>query len=55
MGDPIEVVHRPASSIGVSEAFDIYMHRSDDLARILQAEALPTDLREELENRLSRR
>ncbi|MCY1137777.1 MOSC domain-containing protein [Actinoplanes sp. Pm04-4] len=55
VGDPIEIVHRPARSIGVSEAFDIYMHRSEELARILEAEALPAGLREELEHRLARR
>ncbi|MGK5680731.1 MOSC domain-containing protein [Actinoplanes sp. URMC 104] len=51
-GDPIDIVHRPARSIGVSEAFDIYMHRSEELARLLDAEALPSDLREEIERRL---
>ncbi|MBB4695413.1 MOSC domain-containing protein YiiM [Actinoplanes abujensis] len=51
-GDPIEIVHRPAESIGVSEAFDIYMHRKEELARLLVAEALPADLRQEIERRL---
>ncbi len=53
-GDPIEIVHRPARSVGVSEAFDIYMHRSEELARLLDAEGLPVDLRAEIEQRLAR-
>ena len=54
VGDPIEVVHRPARGIGVSEAFDIYMHRPEDLGRLLEADDLQPDLREEIEQRLSR-
>lgn len=53
-GDPIEIIHRPASSVGVSEAFDIYMHRAEELDRLLDAESLPDDLKEEIEQRLSR-
>ncbi|MDY7088032.1 MAG: MOSC domain-containing protein [Actinomycetota bacterium] len=53
-GDPIEIVHRPATSIGVSEAFDIYMHRTEELERLLVAEALPADLRDEIERRVGR-
>jgi MOSC domain-containing protein YiiM len=53
-GDPIEIVHRPARSVGVSEAFDIYMHRSEELGLLLRAEDLPDDLKEEIEQRLSR-
>ncbi|HET6482406.1 MAG TPA: MOSC domain-containing protein [Actinoplanes sp.] len=53
-GDPIEIVHRPARSIGVSEAFDIYMNRTEELGRLLDAESLPEDMREEIEQRLAR-
>jgi MOSC domain-containing protein YiiM len=53
-GDPIEIIHRPARSIGVSEAFDIYMHRPEEIGRLLEAESLPGDMKEEIEQRLSR-
>jgi len=54
-GDPIEVVHRPAASVSIAEAFRVYMLEPESLARLLDAEALPDDLREEVEDRLTRR
>ncbi len=53
-GDPIEVVHRPAASVSIAEAFRVYMLEPESLARLLDAEALPDDLREEVEDRLTR-
>jgi MOSC domain-containing protein YiiM len=53
-GDPIEVVYRPASSVSIAEAFRVYMLEPQSLARLLDAEALPADLREEVEERLTR-
>jgi len=54
-GDAIEIVHRPARSVSVAEAFQVYMFEPGSLARLLEAEALPADLREEIEDRLARR
>lgn len=54
-GDPIEVVHRPAASVSIAEAFRVYMLEPESLARLLDAEALPADLREEVQDRLTRR
>jgi MOSC domain-containing protein YiiM len=51
-GDPIEIVHRPAKSVSIADAFRIYMHEPSSLARLLDAEALPADLRAEIEQRL---
>jgi MOSC domain-containing protein YiiM len=53
-GDPIEVIHRPASSVSIAEAFRVYMLEPQSLARLLDAEALPADMREEVEDRLTR-
>jgi MOSC domain-containing protein YiiM len=53
-GDPIEVVHRPAGSVSIAEAFRVYMLEPQSLARLLDAEALPADLRAEVEDRLTR-
>lgn len=52
-GDPIEIVHRPAKSVSIAEAFEIYMLDHARLARLLDAENLPADLREEVEKRIS--
>ena len=53
-GDPIDIVHRPAASVTITEAFRIYMHEPASLARLLDAEGLPADLRAEVEERLAR-
>ena len=53
-GDSIEIVYRPAASVTITEAFRIYMHEPASLARLLDAEGLPADLREEVEKRVSR-
>ena len=54
-GDEITVVYRPAASVSIAEAFGIYMLNPASLARLLDAESLPDDLREEIEDRLTRR
>ena len=53
-GDPIQIVHRPVRSVPVAEAFHIYMHEPASLARLLEAEGLPDDLRAEVEDRVAR-
>lgn len=53
-GDPIEIVHRPARSVSIAEAFHVYMFDPSSLSRLLDAEALPADLRAEVEDRLAR-
>ncbi|MBB3097375.1 MOSC domain-containing protein YiiM [Actinoplanes campanulatus] len=52
-GAPIEVIHRPTHGLTLAEAFDIYMHTPENLSRLLVAEALPPDLRTEIEKRLT--
>ena len=52
-GDPIEIVDRPERGVSIAEAFRIYMFDHGSLARLLDAEALPADLREEVEERLA--
>lgn len=54
VGDPIEIVHRPARSVSIAEAFRIYMFDHAELARLLEAESLPADLRAEVEERVGR-
>ena len=44
-GDPIEIVHRPAHGVTIAEAFQIYMHQPESLARLLEADELPDALR----------
>jgi MOSC domain-containing protein YiiM len=53
-GDEIEVVYRPAKSVSIAEAFGVYMLDPSSLARLLDAEGLPDDLRAEVEDRLTR-
>ena len=53
-GDPVEIVHRPARSVSIAEAFHVYMFEPSSLARLLDAEALPAELRVEVEDRLTR-
>jgi MOSC domain-containing protein YiiM len=53
-GDPITVTYRPAKSVSIAEAFHIYMLEPSSLARLLDAEAPPEGLREEVEDRLTR-
>jgi MOSC domain-containing protein YiiM len=53
-GDPIEIVSRPGHHLSVAEAFRIYMHEPASLARLLDAEELPADLREDVTRRLAR-
>lgn len=54
VGDEITVTYRPASSVSIAEAFAIYMLDPSSLARLLDAESLPADLRAEVEDRLTR-
>jgi MOSC domain-containing protein YiiM len=51
-GDPIEVVRRPDHGLSIAEAFRIYMHEPESLARLLDADELPADLRADIEKRL---
>lgn len=53
-GDEIEIVYRPAKSVSIAEAFAVYMLDPSSLARLLDAEGLPDDLRAEVEDRLTR-
>jgi MOSC domain-containing protein YiiM len=50
-GARIEVVERPAHTLTIAEAFDIYMHHPEDLPRLLVAETLPGAMRIEIEKR----
>jgi MOSC domain-containing protein YiiM len=52
-GDPISIIYRPAKSVSIAEAFGVYMLEQTRLARLLDAEGLPDDLREEVERRIS--
>jgi MOSC domain-containing protein YiiM len=52
-GDRIEVLERPAHDLTVAEAFNIYMHAPENLARLLVADALPPQMRAEIEKRLA--
>jgi MOSC domain-containing protein YiiM len=52
-GDSISVVHRPAKSVSIAEAFHIYMLDRSRLARLLDAEGLPADMREEVARKIS--
>ena len=54
-GDEITVVYRPVKSVSIAEAFQVYMLDPASLARLLDAESLPDDLRQEIEDRLTRR
>ena len=53
-GDEITVTYRPASSVSIAEAFEIYMFDPSSLARLLDAEGLPAELRAETEDKLTR-
>jgi MOSC domain-containing protein YiiM len=53
-GDEIEIVYRPVKSVSIAEAFGVYMLDPSSLARLLDAEGLPDDLRAEVEDRLTR-
>jgi MOSC domain-containing protein YiiM len=53
-GDAITVIHRPARSVSIAEAFGIYMLDPASLARLLDADSLPDDLRQEVEERVAR-
>ena len=53
-GDPIEIVHRPERSVSIAEAFRIYMHEPESLARLLDAEGLPAGMADEIRDRLTR-
>ncbi|MBG0563393.1 MOSC domain-containing protein [Actinoplanes aureus] len=53
-GDRIEVTDRPAHGLTIAEAFGIYMHDPARLARLLDADELPHDMRAEIEKRLAR-
>jgi MOSC domain-containing protein YiiM len=49
----IEVVSRPDHGLTIAEAFDVYIHNPQHLSRLLVAEALPPQLRIEIEKRLA--
>jgi MOSC domain-containing protein YiiM len=53
-GDSITISYRPAKSVSIAEAFHIYMLDPSSLARLLDAESLPVDLRAEVEDRVAR-
>jgi MOSC domain-containing protein YiiM len=53
-GDPIEVVHRPRHGVSIAEAFQIYMYEPESLKRLLEADELPTDLKEEVAAKVAR-
>ncbi|MEU8237995.1 MOSC domain-containing protein [Actinoplanes missouriensis] len=53
-GDRVEIRERPGHGLTVAEAFGIYMHDQDRLARLLVADSLPPSMRREVEERLSR-
>jgi MOSC domain-containing protein YiiM len=52
--DSVEIVDRPAHGLSIAEAFRIYMYEPASLSRLLDAEALPAGLRDEIEERLAR-
>ncbi|MEU4239536.1 MOSC domain-containing protein [Actinoplanes sp. NPDC026619] len=52
-GDSISIVHRPAKSVSIAEAFHIYMLDRPRLARLLDAEGLDADMRAEIEKKVS--
>jgi MOSC domain-containing protein YiiM len=51
VGDPIEIVSRPERSVSLADAFRIYMFDRAELPRLLDAEALPQDLRTDILSR----
>ena len=53
-GDPISIVHRPARSVSLADAFEIYMFDRPRLAHLLTAENLPEEARREVEEHLAR-
>ena len=53
-GDPIEIVHRPARSVTIAEAFGIYMFDRPSLPRLLDVPGLPSGLRADIRNNLAR-
>jgi len=53
-GDPIEITQRPTHDVTIAEAFRIYMFDHAELPRLLDAEALPDQLRSDIQERLSR-
>jgi MOSC domain-containing protein YiiM len=53
-GDPVEIGRRPAHGVTIAEAYRIYMHEPDSLARLLDAPELPADLLAEVAGRLDR-
>jgi MOSC domain-containing protein YiiM len=53
-GDPIQITDRPAHSLTIAEAFHIYLHEPQSMGRLLAAEALPTDMQNEIRNLLAR-
>ncbi|WP_213011340.1 MOSC domain-containing protein [Paractinoplanes toevensis] len=52
-GDSISVTYRPSKSVSIAEAFEVYMLDRPRLARLLDAEGLPADLREDVRRRVS--
>jgi MOSC domain-containing protein YiiM len=54
-GDPIEVVRRPAHGVTIAEAFRILMYEPESLKRLLEADELPADLKDEVAAKIARR
>ncbi|WP_203803440.1 MOSC domain-containing protein [Paractinoplanes tereljensis] len=52
-GDSISVSYRPAKSVSIAEGFEVYMLDRARLGRLLDAEGLPDDLREEIQRKVS--
>jgi MOSC domain-containing protein YiiM len=52
-GARIEVIERPAHGLTIAEAFDIYMHNTQHLSRLLVADALPPEMRADIEKRVA--
>ena len=53
-GDAITILHRPERSVTIADAFRIYMFEEHSLSRLLDAEALPADMRDEVRQRVAR-
>lgn len=50
--DPIEIVQRPERGVSIAEAFHIYMFDHSALAKLLEVEALPANVRNDVANKL---
>ena len=52
-GDLIHVSDRPSHSLTIAEAFRIYLHEPESLARLLEAEALPATTQAKIRKQLA--